>query len=133
MIELRDSEGRENFVQEGESANIKSTFVFEGTAFDKSALLTLVCDLYDKRTKQTINGRKNQDILDANDGSVSASGELTLRLGPSDNVIVDPTNVAEGSVEGHVLRLTWTWNDGVKTRTGIEELLFFVERLRSIT
>jgi len=132
MIELRDSNGNENFVQEGESANITATFEFEGTSFDKAAVLSLVGTLYDLENKTYINSRNAQDILDANNGTLATDGTLTLRLGPTDNVIVDTTNTPQGSVEVHVLRVKWTWNDGVEGRTGIEELAFSVERLKAV-
>lgn len=132
MIELRDVNGEEIDVQAGESANVVASFNFGSETFDKAALLTITATLYDLESKTVINSREDQDVKDHNDATVSSEGVLTLRLSPADNVIVD-ADLLVGQNEVHVIRLTWTWNDGVITRTGIEELRFNVMKTATVS
>ena len=97
------------------------------TVIAASNLLTLTLTLYDVIAGSVINGRSAQNVLGANGGTVEASA-VRIRLQPLDNPIVSAT-LAVGGVEWHVARLTYTWNDGVTTRTGIEEVRFGVRRV----
>lgn len=126
--QIKDSSDKVVPVQAGESCNIVATFHdMGGTAIAKAALLSLTATLYDEATSAAINSRNAQSVLDANQGAVASDGTLTLRLTPSDSVIVG--TVAVGDTEEHVLRLTWTWNDGVSVRTGIDEWTLSVEKM----
>ena len=127
-LDLKDAAGKALVVQQGESCDVVVSFVdMAGAAIVKAAIATLTATLFDESTSTTINSRSAQTILDANGGTVTTSGVLTLRLGPLDAVIVGSVDV--GDIEQHVLRITWTWSDGVQTRTGIEERVISVERL----
>ena len=127
-LDLKDASGKALVVQQGEDCDVVVSFAdMTGAAILKAALATLTATLFDETTSTTINSRSAQSVLDANGGTVTSGGVLTLRLGPLDNVIVG--SVAVGDVERHVLRLAWTWSDGVQTRTGIEERVVSVERL----
>lgn len=97
------------------------------TVIAASNLLTLTLTLYDAASGSVINSRSAQDVLGVNGGTVEASA-VRIRLQPLDNPIVSAT-LAVGGVEWHVARLTYTWNDGVTTRTGIEEVRFGVRRV----
>lgn len=130
MIRLKDSNETEQIVQEGESANITATFHFGDNTFDKDAILSLVASLYNQDTKEIINSWDELDVLDDNNATVATNGTLTLRLGPSENAIIG--DLSDGDVESHVLRLKWTWNDGTAVRTGIEELVFQVEKKNTL-
>lgn len=126
--QLKDSSDKVVPVQAGESCNVTATFHdMGGTAIAKAALISLTATLYDQATSAVINSRNAQSVLDANQGVVASDGTLTLRLTPSDAVIVG--TVAVGDTEAHVLRLTWTWNDGVSVRTGIDEWTLSVEKM----
>lgn len=126
--QIKDSSDKVVPVQAGESCNIVATFHdMGGTAIAKAALLSLTATLYDEATSAVINSRNAQSVLDANQGAVASDGALTLRLTPSDSVIMG--TVAVGDTETHVLRLTWTWNDGVSVRTGIDEWTLSVEKI----
>ena len=127
-LDLKDAAGKALVVQQGEDCDVVVSFTdMAGAAILKAALATLTATLFDESTSTTINSRSAQSVLDANGGTVTSGGVLTLRLGPLGNVIVG--SVAVGDVERHVLRLTWTWSDGVQNRTGIEERVISVERL----
>lgn len=113
---ILDSSGNKVVVNEGESAFITATFYdTSGDVLNKSAIETLVCTLRDAGG-DIINSRDEQSILDANGGTVSSSGVLTLKLGPDDNT------VAGGFIETHSILVKWTWTDGdAETQTGIHE------------
>ena len=128
MKTLLDDNEKLGIVQEGESANVVATFRFGTTAIVKASILTMELTLYDLASGAVIAGRDSQNVKDANDGAMASDGTLTLRLGPTDNVIVG-TDLDEGDYEIHVARLTWTWSDGVKTRTGVDELSFRVLKI----
>ena len=128
--QIKDASNRVVTVQSGESCDVVVTFHDNaGTAIAKASLLTLTATLYEESTADVINTRNAQSVLDANDGTVASNGTLTLRLGPSDAVIVGTVDV--GDTERHVLRLTWTWNDGVAVRTGVDEWVLLVEKMAS--
>ena len=130
MIQLKDSNDSEQIIQEGESANVIASFHFGDDTFAKAALLTLTATLYNQDTKETINSWDELNVLDANNATVATNGTLTLRLGPDENTIVG--DLSDGDVENHVLRLQWTWNDGTANRTGVEELVFQVEKKNTL-
>ena len=126
---LQTSKGRIVSVPQGASCNLVVTFAdASGSAIAKTNLATLKATVYDAATLAVINSRDDQNVLDANGGTVATDGTLTLRLQPLDNTIVDGTLEA-GHTESHVVRLTWTWSDGVATRTGVQEWQYGVEKL----
>ena len=126
--DLRDASGKTIITQSGEDLDVDFEFTdTRGAAVAKAAILTLTATLFDETTNTLINGRSNQAVIDVNGGTVTSGGVLTLRLGPSDNIIVGGVDV--GDTERHVLRVTWTWSDGVQVRTGIRQVGVLVERL----
>lgn len=105
-------------VDEGESCNVTYNFTdMLGAAIAKASILTLTATLFDEASEDLINSRNAQTVLDANGGVVATDGTLVLRLQPADNVIVSTTLEAE-KTERHILKVEWTWNDGVLVRTG---------------
>lgn len=128
---LTNSDDQRVYVDEGESCDIVATFIdLTGASIDKASILTLTANLLHvaaDATTTTINNRSSQSVLDANGGTISSAGVLTLRLQPEDNPIVG--TVAENSIESHYLTLVWTWNDGTLTRTGKQEFEIQVRSL----
>lgn len=88
---------------------------------------TLTLTLYDVATGTIINNRNHVSIRDANGGTVSIDGLLTLQLDPADTVIVTPAS----SQERHIALLEWTWSGG--TKTGRYELEMLVNNLAQVT
>jgi len=127
IITLLDADDNRPAVQEGESANVTGSFQNGDDAIAKAAILSVTFTLYDEATAAVINGRDGQDILDANGGSITAAGVLTLKLQPADNCVVG--SIAAGRLEPHIGRVKWTWTDGLLTRTGIQEFRIYVEKL----
>ena len=111
-------------VHEGESCNIIGQFAMGSVNITQTQLQTAVWTLYDDETDTIINSRENVDMLSA----VGAGGNFTLRLGPTDNVLVG-SNPSEGDVEYHVVRIVYTWDDGTEVRTGKHEVKFYVLKM----
>lgn len=97
------------------------------TVVNPQNLLSLTVTLFNEADGAVINSRNAQNILGANGGSI-VSTEVRLRLQPVDNPIVD-TDLDRSEIEYHVARFSFTWSDGVLTRTGIEEVRFGVRRV----
>ncbi|MEM2932498.1 MAG: hypothetical protein QXI61_06625 [Nitrososphaerota archaeon] len=115
-------------VDAGESCNVVCKFSFGSQSFNKASILSLRLTLYDRATGQAINGRVNQDIYDANGGTIADDGTLTIRLQPEDNIIVNEALQRE-EIEDHIVSLRWTWNDGVYIRVGVEQLVLRVRKI----
>lgn len=130
---LLDENGEALIVQEGESCNVVCAFIdMSGVAILKASLISLTVSLWNLNTTLRINNRKDQSVLDVNNGVVATDGALTLRLGSLDNIIAG--TLSAGEIETHVLEFTWTWNDGVAVRTGKSEPLWLqVEKLVVVT
>jgi len=126
---LLDQDGALALVQDGESLNITGSFLdMDDVAIPLASIDTVTLTLYDEETGDVINSRDDQDIKNANQGVITAGGDLTLRLGPLDNALQNST-FDELAVESHIARFSWTWSDGVETRTGKEEYRFRVQKL----
>ena len=115
-----------------ESSTARLTAVVEDeteTAIPSASLDTLTLLLYDQRTQiaspgttgAVINGRNRQSVLNANGGTVDASGNLEMLLSPADNVII---GTGEGQSERHVALFEYTYAAGLKS--GKEEILIDV-------
>jgi len=106
---LLDTSGSEKRPTEGGSCVITVTFYDEsGDALAKASITDVTASLYNMEDFAIINSRDGLTVLDANGGSVSSSGVLTLKLLPLDNPVVDSTQ----EIETHYLDITWTWTDG---------------------
>jgi hypothetical protein len=116
-------------VQEGESMNITGTLVDDDdVAIPKAGYRSFTITLHDEVSNVIINGRNDQDILDANGGTVNDDGSFIIRLGPDDAIIVSGTDLA-GDLETHIVRIKWTWNDEGTIRTGIHQARIRVTKL----
>ena len=120
VVLLEDSAGSAVSVDEGESCIITATlYDATGEVLAKAAISTLTVSLINEADGSIINSREDQDILDANGGTVSTPGVVTLKLQPADNVMVD-TSGSEKEV--HVVAFEWTWTDGQSvSMTGRQE------------
>ena len=129
---LLNSSDQRVLVDEGESANVTATFEdLDAQLLSSSAILSLTATLLNAADGSVINGREDQDVNGVGTATITAGGVLTLRLDPLDNVIVSTTLCNEG-VESHYLTLTWTWNDGVATRTGKQEWEIIVRKITPV-
>lgn len=123
---LKNASGEYVTIQAGESANLTGTLK-DATGATLLSVSTFTLTLYDNTTGAIINSRKDQDVNNANGGTVT-SGVYTVELDASDTAAVG--DIAENKDQVRVARLKFTYNDGDSVRTGIEEFTFKVERLK---
>ena len=110
-------------VNEGSSAVYTATIVDEdGTALAASGLTTLTLTLYDNVTQSIINSRTDQDVLNANNVTVSSGGVLVWTMQAADNNIIGRTPI--DSYENHRALFEWTWASGA--RAGSHEVIIEV-------
>lgn len=86
-------------------------------------LQTLTLTYYDQTTLTVVNGREDQDVLNANDVEVSGGGTLHWFMQVEDAVLVDSRH----GTEPHVALFTWTWDDGTEVRTARHAVQFTLE------
>lgn len=132
--QLLDPNGDACEVEEGEVARVTVTFEdYDAASLPLANLLSLTIKLRNAEDDSIINSRNDQTILNANGGTVvdvSGVATLTLILDENDNANVG--GVLSG-VETHWIDLTWTWDDGVTTRTGKASYYYDVRVLDSPT
>jgi len=98
---------------------------------DVAFLDTLTLTITDLDSGQTINSRAEQNILNANGGTVSTDvgppviTTVTFELEPEDTVILNQNRL----VEYRVLSFTWTWNTLIQMRRARHEVQFAVENI----
>jgi hypothetical protein len=82
-----------------------------GAAVPATSIFTLTLTLYPKATPAArINNRDQQDVLNANNGTVDSNGNWVFGLTIADNIIVD-SNLTE---EQHMALFEYAWAGGVK-------------------
>lgn len=105
----------------------------EDEGIDGSFLTTLTLTLYDGESLTVVNNRQDQDILNANDGSIETdpgpplTTTVTVELQPADTVILNEHRVKEY----RVLSFRWTWDSG--RRVGRHVVQFGVENVLLVT
>lgn len=117
-----------DIIAERTTCRLTAQFTDETAAnLQKVNLTTLTMTLYALGSGAIINGNDGVNILDANQGVVSAEGLLTLTLAPLDNQILDSAL----DLELHRILLTWTFGGGAKT--GRFELDLYVRNLMKVS
>lgn len=97
------------------------------TAIPLASLGAVTLTLYDKRTQTILNSRSEGSIKNANGGTITSGGALTLVLDPDDNVMAS----AGAGVETHVAQISWTYNSGTATGRALVE--FPIRNLAKVT
>ena len=131
QILLKDQNDDHLVIQAGESMNMIASFSDVSATpatLTSTDISTITLSLFSGTT--IINSRSAQDVKNANGGTLTTDGTLTIKLDPLDAIIVG--SLTAGQTEVHVARLTWTWNDGT-ARTGLAEYSFNVEKLAAPT
>ena len=113
----------------------KTTQLYTATFYDETgavipvaSLNTLVLTLYDSVTLVAINSRTQQNILNANNVTVTSSGLLTWTMQPADNPILN-TSLAQ---ELHIALFEWTYTGGT-SKAGKHQAAFYVVNLAKVT
>jgi len=125
--ELKNPSGETVVVNEGEVARVKATFIdYDDGVLELSNILTMTATLRNAEDDSIINGRDNQNVLNANGGTLAdVNGEavLTLYLDENDNANIGGLLTGQ---EVHWLDLQWTWDDGFAARTGKSTYEYYV-------
>jgi len=98
-----------------------------GDALSYEDLDALTLTLYNLADGTIINSREDQDVLNANNVTVSAAGVLAWTMQPADNPIVSATTA--GWKEKHVALFEWTYST---TKKGSYEVTIEVESLEKV-
>jgi len=115
--------------QTGESLNIIGQLVdMAGDDILLGGLSTFVLTVFNEADSALVNSINAANIKNVGRGTVDAGGAFVIRLDPDDTPIIDGT-LADNAIEDHIARLTWTWNDGVAVRTGIQEVRHRIQKL----
>jgi hypothetical protein len=102
-------------------------------AVDAGLITSLVCTLYEAQTGQVVNSRLHQNVINANQGTLTTDPgpppvtTFELELLPADTAILDQTH----ATEQRVLLFQWTWAGG--QRAGAHTTTFPVTNLTFVT
>ena len=99
-----------------------------GDGVPVSMLTTLTLTYYDVISGTIVNSRNAQNVLNANDVSVTTAGSpavttIEWQIQPADTAMVDP----ELALEYRVAQFRWTWDSG--TRHDAFQVQFAVENM----
>ena len=82
-----------------------------GANLPSSSIVSLKLTIFNNENAAIINTVTEKSILNADRGTVSGTGLVTITLVPADNIIIDVTK----QLETHVLFIQWTYGaQGVK-------------------
>ena len=112
---------------EGATGRYKTTVEDEdGDAIPLASVSTLTLTFIDKKTRQIINSREAQDVLNTNNCTYHAtSGLLTWNIQATDNVLVKKHEHDNPDKQEHLARFTLTTTGG---KIGIHEVTVIVRR-----
>jgi hypothetical protein len=115
-------------IDEQESGSYTATIVGNdgATPLPAASLLTFTLTLYVVKadgTEQIVNARNQQNVLNANNVTVSAGGAVVWTIQPGDTTLVEDI-----PFERHIALFEWTWADGA----GKHEVILKVRNLRRV-
>ena len=100
-------------------------------ALNAAAITTIVATLSDLATGEILNSRDEQNVRNANGGTLESNGTFTLQLEADDNIIVTPE--LNQSREQHLLTLEVTFaRTGGGTGTLNHPVQFYVLNLAHV-
>lgn len=95
--------------QEGQSLRVAFTLLDEDDVpVPASSLSTARLTLIDMETSRVINSRTNQNVLNANDVTITELGRVTWEMTAADNALVRTNQ----QLERHRGRFSFTWTGG---------------------
>ena len=98
----------------------------QGVAISSANLSTITLTLYEKKTGSIVNSRDEQNVKNANNVTIDASGVLVWSIQVADLVMVNTNNTNET----HVALFEWTWDAG--TKSGKHEVELAVKNLTKV-
>lgn len=125
---------QEEAVNEGSQSEVDVDFYEAGPVggqINEVAITAITATLKDVLTGTTINSRVNQNVKDANGGTLAADGTFTLKLKAADNIIVTPATAVP--YEQHELTLKVTYTDAdLEVATLNHVVRFWVRNLNQV-
>jgi|SRR5690606_14744544 len=101
-----------------------------GTVIPSASIDAITCTLIDEYSGETVNSRSDQDVFDANNGTMhETSGLFTWEVQTLDTTIVN-TGTPIGEFERHMATFTLTWDTSKKLHWRV---LLKVRNLRTVT
>ena len=100
----------------------------DGVALPAASLTTLVLTLYVVKSDGTIgyvNSRNAQNVLNANNVTVSAAGAVVWSVQTADTTLIESL-----PFERHIALFEWTWSAGAKA--GKHEVVLNVQNLTEV-
>src|SRR5262245_59212592 len=97
----------------------------DGVSIPSATLNTLHLTLYSIHSLAIINSRQAQNVLNANQVTVDANGNLAWEMLPANNAILDDSL----ATEIHRALFEWTW---AGTKSGAHEVDFQVRNLNKV-
>lgn len=105
---LKNDDGIPIKVDEGESIRLEGTLTKPGgVALEEGNLESLTVTLLNKSDNSVINSRNEQNIINANGGTIDEEGNFTFTLSASDNILLDES----ARTEEHILIFKFSWLD----------------------
>jgi hypothetical protein len=99
----------------------------DGAVVPAASLTTATLTLYDLTTGTILNSRSSQNILNANNVTITAGGVLSWVLQPADNAIVND----RPDQEIHVAVFDLRWDAGVSRC--VHEVRFLINNIDKVT
>ena len=101
-----------------------------GSPAGLGVLTALTLTLYDEHSdnQAIVNERNDQDVLNANNVTIDASGHLKWNIQPDDNAILDSNNYHED----HIAMFKYEWLSGGNTRRGYHRARLRVTNLSKV-
>ena len=99
----------------------------DGAAVAGASLTTATLTLYELKTGTILNSRNAQNVLNANNVTISAAGVVAWTMLPADNAIVNDRL----DQELHVAVFDFRWDAGVSR--AIHEVRFLVNNIDKVT
>lgn len=109
----------------------------DGNFLTDSDLSSLTLTLYRTQDGTIINGRDDQNVLDAanvtvsSDSSGSNAGKVTWTMQPDDNAVTDPDGTPVGALERHTALFSWSWG-GTSGNSNSLEVDFWIRNQRKV-
>ena len=120
-------------IDEGTTASLTCTLANSaGTAVALSAIDSITMTVIEEKGGTTVNSRSAQDVKNANNGTYHAtSGLFTFDLQPADVAIENATDNPIGSIERHLITVTFVWDSSAESIS--KQFLLQIRNLRSVS
>ena len=102
-----------------------------GTAVALSAIDSITMTVIEEKSGSTVNSRSAQDVKNTNNCTYHAtSGLFTYDLQPGDVAIENATDNPIGSIERHLITVTFVWDSSAESIS--KQFLLQIRNLKSV-